>query len=48
MNVTVALYFMTRMGTAQRVSGEFQQLTGRAPRTFREFVEENLECFETV
>ncbi|MBY0011757.1 SDR family oxidoreductase [Paenibacillus typhae] len=44
-NVTVALYFMTRMGTAQRVSGEFQQLTGQAPRTFREFVEDNLECF---
>lgn len=47
-NVTVALYFMTRMGTAQRVSGEFQQLTGRAPRTFREFVQKNLKCFETV
>ncbi|AIQ48636.1 NmrA family transcriptional regulator [Paenibacillus sp. FSL R7-0273] len=45
-NVTVALYFMTRMGTAQRVSGEFQQLTGRAPRTFQKFVDDNLECFE--
>lgn len=44
-NVTVALYFMTRMGTAQRVSREFKQLTGREPRSFREFVESNLPCF---
>ncbi|WNS43977.1 SDR family oxidoreductase [Paenibacillus sp. MMS20-IR301] len=44
-NVTVALYFMTRMGTAQRVSHEFRELTGREPRTFREFAEDNLGCF---
>ncbi|MCC5909390.1 MAG: NmrA family NAD(P)-binding protein [Clostridiaceae bacterium] len=44
-NVTVALYFMTRMGTAKMVTDEFFQLTGIRPRTFREFVKENLDCF---
>ncbi|ABR48203.1 NmrA family protein [Alkaliphilus metalliredigens QYMF] len=44
-NVTVALYFMTRMGTAKMVTDEFYQLTGRKPRTFREFASENIDCF---
>lgn len=44
-NVTVALYFMTRMGTAEKVTGEFYRLTDRKPRTFREFAMENINCF---
>lgn len=44
-NVTVALYFMTRMGTAKMVTDEFYQLTGRKPRTFHEFANENVNCF---
>lgn len=44
-NVTVALYFMTRMGTAKMVTNEFYQLTGRKPRTFREFANENINSF---
>ncbi len=44
-NVTVALYFMTRMGTAKRVTNEFKQLTGKKPKTFKEFVESNIDCF---
>lgn len=44
-NVTIALYFMTRMGTAKRVTNEFYQLTGRKPRSFREFAGENVHCF---
>lgn len=44
-NVTVALYLMTRMGTAKAVTREFQQLTGRAPRSFRDFVVENVQSF---
>ncbi len=44
-NVTLALYLMTRMGTAEAVTNEFQQLTGRAPRSFRDFVAENLQSF---
>ncbi|SCY21211.1 SDR family oxidoreductase [Alkaliphilus peptidifermentans] len=44
-NVTVALYFMTRMGTAKTVTNEFYQLTGKKPRTFREFARENINYF---
>ena len=44
-NVTVALYFMTRMGTAKTVTNEFFKLTGRKPRTFEEFTKENIDCF---
>jgi len=44
-NVTVALYFMTRMGTAKEVTNGFYSLTGGFPRTFREFAEDNIESF---
>ncbi|WP_203226046.1 SDR family oxidoreductase [Bacillus kwashiorkori] len=44
-NVTVALYFMTRMGTAKMVTDDFYQLTGKQPRTFEQFVKENIQSF---
>lgn len=44
-NVTVALYFMTRLGTAKDVTSEFYKLTGKAPRTFEDFVRENIDAF---
>lgn len=44
-NVTVALYFMTRMGTAKKVTEDFLKLSGRNPRTFEEFARENIRCF---
>jgi uncharacterized protein YbjT (DUF2867 family) len=44
-NVTVALYFMTRMGTAKEVTDEFYKLTGKQPRTFEIFARENIEVF---
>jgi nucleoside-diphosphate-sugar epimerase len=44
-NVTVALYFMTRMGTAKEVTNGFYELTGRKPRTLEEFARDNLRCF---
>lgn len=44
-NVTVALYFMTRMGTANKITDEFYKLTGRQPRTFEDFAIENMEEF---
>lgn len=46
-NVTVALYFMTRMGTAKKVTKDFYELTGRNPHTFEEFVKNNLKYFTT-
>lgn len=42
-NVTVMLYFMTRMGTAKKVTDEFEKLTGRKARTFREFALDNIK-----
>lgn len=44
-NVTVGLYLMTRLGTAQKVTSDFKQLTGRNPRTFKEFATEHVNYF---
>lgn len=44
-NVTVALYFMTRTGTAKEVTDTFYALTGKLPRTFREFAKDNIRSF---
>lgn len=44
-NVTVALYFMTRMGTAKAVTDEFYRLTGKRPRTFEAFARDHKEIF---
>lgn len=44
-NVTVALYFMTRMGTAKNVTNQFYKLTGKQPKTFEDFVKENINIF---
>ncbi|WP_217586170.1 SDR family oxidoreductase [Lentibacillus saliphilus] len=44
-NVTVALYVMTRLGTAKDVTDDFHQLTGRQPRSFKQFAIDHLECF---
>jgi len=44
-NVTVALYFMTRMGTAKAITNTFFELTGKNPRTFEQFANENRGAF---
>lgn len=44
-NVTMALYLMTRLGTAEPVTDTFETLTGRKPLTFRTFVNENISSF---
>lgn len=46
-NVTVALYFMTRMGTANKVTNTFYEITGQQPRTFEAFAIKNKEAFLT-
>jgi len=45
-NVTVMLYFMTRMGTAKKVTNEFEKLTGKKPRTFKQFAIDNKSAWE--
>jgi len=44
-NVTAALYFMTRMGTAEAITYDFYRLTGKHPKSFSDFVIENIEKF---
>lgn len=44
-NVTVMLYLMTRLGTANKLTDEFKKLTGKKPRTFKEFAEDNIEAW---
>jgi uncharacterized protein YbjT (DUF2867 family) len=44
-NVTVALYFMTRMGTAKAITNEFYNLTGKQPKTFEAFAKDNIKAF---
>ncbi|CEG25330.1 SDR family oxidoreductase [Bacillus sp. B-jedd] len=44
-NVTVALYFMTRMGTAKQITDDFFRLTGKSPRSFKDFAIANKDCF---
>ena len=45
-DVTVALYFMTRMGTAKKVTNGFYELTGKHPKSFKQFAIENKKAFE--
>lgn len=40
-NITLILYFMTRMGTAKKVTNDFELLTGNKARSFKTFAEEN-------
>lgn len=40
------LYMMTRMGTAKKVTGAFEELMGKKPQTFREFVRKNRAAWE--
>ncbi|MGG4178934.1 SDR family oxidoreductase [Virgibacillus pantothenticus] len=44
-NVTVALYFMTRLGTAKEVTIDFIKLTGKQPRSFEAFARKHINCF---
>lgn len=45
-NVTMALYLMTRLGTAEAVTESFEEITGKKSRTFRSFVIENKRIFQ--
>lgn len=47
-NITVALYVMTRLGTAQAVTNDFYSLTGQQPKSFMAFAEANKNAFELL
>lgn len=40
------LYMMTRMGTAKKVTTVFEDVMGKKPQTFRQFVKKNLEVWK--
>jgi uncharacterized protein YbjT (DUF2867 family) len=40
------LYLMTRMGTAKKVTTVFEEVMGRKPQTFRQFVRKNLSSWQ--
>lgn len=40
------LYMMTRLGTAKRTTDIFEQVMGKKPQTFRQFVQKNLICWQ--
>lgn len=44
-NVTVALYFMTRMGTAKLITNDYVELVGKEPNRFEDFVRNNITSF---
>jgi len=45
-NVTVALYFMTRMGTAKAITSDYFDLVGKMPTSFEEFARNNVDLFK--
>lgn len=45
-DVTIALYFMTRMGTAKKITEEFYKITGQKPKTFLQFAYDNKDAFK--
>jgi len=42
-NVTVALYFMTRMGTAKAITNDFYEIVGKQPNNFEAFIRNNFK-----
>jgi len=44
-NVTTMLYLMTRMGTANKITDDFEKIAGRKPRTFEMFTRDNISVF---
>jgi len=40
------LYLMTRMGTAKKTTNVFEEVMGKKPQTFRQFVKKNLDVWE--
>ena len=44
-DVTLALYLMTRLGSAKATTDTFYKLTGKQPRSFETFAHENRDAF---
>ncbi len=47
-NVTVALYLMTRLGTAKAITDDFKMITGQEPTPFEAFVRANIQAFSNA
>jgi uncharacterized protein YbjT (DUF2867 family) len=44
-DVTVALYFMTRLGSAKSITKDFYKLTGKQATLFKDFAQKNISAF---
>lgn len=40
------LYMMTRMGTAKKVTSTYEEIMGKKPQNFRQFVQKNISAWE--
>ncbi|MFR1722320.1 NmrA family NAD(P)-binding protein [Emergencia timonensis] len=40
------LYMMTRFGAAKNVTADFEQVMGKKPQTFQQFVKKNIACWK--
>ncbi|MBC7958570.1 MAG: SDR family NAD(P)-dependent oxidoreductase, partial [Vallitaleaceae bacterium] len=40
------LYMMTRMGTAKKTTTIFEDVMGKKPQSFRQFVQKNLNAWQ--
>ncbi|MDO5520963.1 MAG: NmrA family NAD(P)-binding protein [bacterium] len=40
------LYMMTRLGTAKTVTTTFEEIMGKKPQSFSQFVEKNIDCWK--
>lgn len=45
-NITVMLYLMTRLGTAKKITNDYEKLTCKEPRSFETFVKDNASVFQ--
>lgn len=45
-NVMSMLYMMTRLGTAKKVTPVFEEIMGKKPQTFQQFVQRNIEVWK--
>lgn len=45
-NIMGMLYMMTRLGTAKKITSDFEQVVGKKPQTFQQFVRKNINAWE--
>ncbi|MBY0162021.1 hypothetical protein H0178_40615 [Cytobacillus firmus] len=44
--VMTVLYLTTKLGMANKVTSDLERLLGRKPRTFRQFAQDHVSCWQ--